>query len=62
MNIVINIYDFQSEDWINTYYMLKGFLWACMPPKVSNEMKRTNEKMSRNKKNYFYTVFLGAHK
>ncbi len=36
------IYDLQSEDWINTYYMLK----AHRPPKVSNEMKWTNEKMT----------------
>ncbi len=28
------IYDLQSEDWINTYYMLKGFLKARRPPKV----------------------------
>ncbi len=42
------IYDLQSEDWINTYYMLKGFLKACRPPTVSNEMKYTNEKMTWN--------------
>ncbi len=36
------IYDLQSEDWINTYYMLKGFLKAHMPPKVSNERKCNN--------------------
>ncbi len=28
--------------------MLKGFLKACRPPKVSNEMKCTNEKMTSN--------------
>ncbi len=28
--------------------MLKGFLKASRPPKVSNEMKCTNEKMTRN--------------
>ncbi len=33
------IYDLQSEDWINTYYMLKGFLKARRPPKVSKKMK-----------------------
>ncbi len=42
------MYDLQSEDWINTYYMLKGFLKTCRPPKVSNEMKCTNEKMTSN--------------
>ncbi len=42
------IYDLQSEDWINTYYMLKSFPKACRPPKVSNEMKCTNEKMTWN--------------
>ncbi len=42
------IYDLQSEDWINTYYMLKGFLKARRPSKVSNEMKCTNEKMRWN--------------
>ncbi len=42
------IYDLQSEDWINTYYMLEGFLKACMPPKVSNEMKCTNKKKTCN--------------
>ncbi len=37
--ISLLIYDLQSEDWINTYYMLKGFLkahrirtWAVMCP------------------------------
>ncbi len=44
----ILIYDLQSEDWINTYYMLKGFLKARRPPKVSNEMKCTNENMTWN--------------
>ncbi len=42
------IYDLQSEDWINTYYMIKDFLKTCRPPKVSNEMKCTNEKMTWN--------------
>ncbi len=28
--------------------MLKGFLKACRPPKVSNEMKCTNGKMTLN--------------
>ncbi len=28
--------------------MLKCFLKACRPPKVSNEMKCTNEKMTTN--------------
>ncbi len=42
------IYDLQSEDWINTYYMLKGFLKARRSPKVSNEMKYRNEKMIWN--------------
>ncbi len=45
------IYDLQSKNWINTYYMLKGFLKARMPPKVSNEMKYTNEKMTWNTQN-----------
>ncbi len=40
------IYDLQSKDRINTFYMLKGFLRTRMPPKVSNEMKSTNEKMT----------------
>ncbi len=43
--ISLLIYDLQSKDWINAYYMLKRFLKAHMPPKVSNEMKCTNEKM-----------------
>ncbi len=42
------ICDLQSKDGINTYYMLKGFLKACMPPKVSNEMECTNEKTTWN--------------
>ncbi len=42
------IYDLQSEDWINTYYMLEGVLKECRPPKVSSEMKCTNEKMAWN--------------
>ncbi len=42
------IYDLQSKDWINTYYMLQGFLKAHMPPKVSDEMKCTNKKMIWN--------------
>ncbi len=42
------IYDLQSEDWINTYFMLNGFLNACSPPKVSHEMKCTNEKITWN--------------
>ncbi len=42
------IYDLQSKDWINTYYMLKGFPKACRPSKVSNKMKCTNEKMIWN--------------
>ncbi len=42
------IYDLQSKDWRNTYYMLKGFLKACRPPIVSNEMKYTNKKMTWN--------------
>ncbi len=46
--ITLLIYDMQSEVWINTYYMLKGFLKARRPPKVSNEMKCTNEKMICN--------------
>ncbi len=33
----------QSEDLISTYYMLKSFLKVCRPPKVSNEMKCTND-------------------
>ncbi len=31
-----------------TYYVLKGFLKASSPPKVSNEMKCTNKKMAWN--------------
>ncbi len=46
--ISLLIYDLQSEDWINTYYMLKGFLKASRPPTVTNEMKCTNEKMTWN--------------
>ncbi len=42
------IYNLQSKDWINTYYMLKSFLKAHRPPKVLNEMKCTNEKMTWN--------------
>ncbi len=42
------IYDLQSEDWLNICYMLKGFLKARRPPKVSNGMKCTNEKMTWN--------------
>ncbi len=42
------IYDLQSDVWINTYYMLKDFLKARSPPKASNEMKCTNEKMTWN--------------
>ncbi len=42
------IYDLPSEDWINTYYILKGFLKARRPHKVSNETKCTNEKMTWN--------------
>ncbi len=42
--ISLLIYDLQSEDWINTYYMLNGFLYT----KGSNEMKCTNEKMTWN--------------
>ncbi len=42
------IHDLQSADWINTYYMLKGFLKARRPLKASNEMKCTNENMTRN--------------
>ncbi len=42
------IYDLQSKNWINTYYMLTGFLKARRPPKVSNEMKCINEKMTWN--------------
>ncbi len=40
------IYDLQSEEWINTYEMLEGFLKARRSPKVSNEMKWTNKKMT----------------
>ncbi len=40
------IYDLQSTHWINTYHMLKGFLKACSPPKVSNEMKCMDKKMT----------------
>ncbi len=40
------IYDVQSENRINTYYIQKGFLEANRPPKVSNEMKCTIEKMT----------------
>ncbi len=47
-NKKILIYDLLSEDWINTYYMMTGFLKAHRPPKVSNEMKYTNEKMIWN--------------
>ncbi len=49
--ISLLIYDLQSEDWINTYYMLKFFLKARRPPKMSNEMKCTNEKMTWNTQN-----------
>ncbi len=35
--ISLLIYDLQSEDWININYMLKGFLKAHRPPKVSND-------------------------
>ncbi len=49
-SLALLIYDLQSEDWINKYYILKGFLKAHMPPKVSNEMKCTNEKMTWNTK------------
>ncbi len=51
MILSLLIYNLQSEDWINTYYMLnmlKGFLNARRPPKVSNEMKCTDEKMTWN--------------
>ncbi len=34
--------------FINTYYKLKGLLKARRPPKVSNEMKCTDEKMTWN--------------
>ncbi len=40
------IYDLQSEDWLNTHYMLKSILKVRKPPKMSNEMKCTNEKMT----------------
>ncbi len=43
INISLLIYYLQSEDWINTYYMLKGFPKARRPPKVSNEMTRWHE-------------------
>ncbi len=33
LSVLLLIYDFQSEDWINIYYMLKGFLKAHRPPK-----------------------------
>ncbi len=36
------MYDLQCRDWKNTYYMLNGF------PKVSSEVKCTNEKMTWN--------------
>ncbi len=52
------IYDLQSEDWINTYYMLKGFLKACRPPKVSNEMKCTNEKMKWNTEDTNLSIYV----
>ncbi len=42
------IYDLQSEDWINTYYMQNGFLKACRPSRVSNETNYTNVKMIWN--------------
>ncbi len=48
INISLLIYDLQSKDWINTYYILKGFLKARRPHKVSNEIKCTNEKMTWN--------------
>ncbi len=48
IKISLLIYDLQPEDWINTYYMLKGFLKAHRPPKVSNGMKCTNERMTWN--------------
>ncbi len=44
------MHDLQSEDWIITYYMPKDFLKARWPPKVSNEMKYTDEKMTWNTK------------
>ncbi len=44
-NNILLIYDLQSENWINTF-TLKCFLKARRPPKVSNEMKCTNEKMT----------------
>ncbi len=31
---------------LHRYYMLKGFLKARRPPKVSNEIKCTNKKMT----------------
>ncbi len=46
--MVILQYDLPSKDWINTYYMLKGFLKARRTPKVWNEIKWTNEKMRWN--------------
>ncbi len=42
------IYDLQCEDWVNTYYMLKAFLKARRPPKVSNETKCIKEKVTWN--------------
>ncbi len=45
---VLLIYDLQSKDWINAYYMLKGILKTRRRTKVSNEMKCANEKMTWN--------------
>ncbi len=45
ISLLILLYDLQSEDWINTYYILKAFLKAHRPTKVSNEMKCTKYDM-----------------
>ncbi len=48
INLLLLIYDLQSKDWINTYYMLEDFLKAHRPPKVSSEMKCINKNMTWN--------------
>ncbi len=45
--IIINIYDLQSEDWINTYYD-EGHSMGTQATQSINEMKSTNEKMTLN--------------
>ncbi len=51
MTFIFNSYNKEikkCEDCINKCYMLEGFLMSCRLPKMSNEMKCTNEKMTWN--------------